>query len=221
MNKFSQDIEQVLSPLKGFLDFELIKTEDELMLTYAIMVEDCLIQNLEDSKNKSEEPVQFQRAKDNMIKWIETLRKRDDIFKESDYKALITELENLQIIERITTDEAVKKGKSKYWNIMYKYGLGVGGDRALKIINGIKKWVLHINPIMHNEQAEETMEEWLQRPDRTESINIRNFNYLIKNIDKDFHNKCIELYNRIEFGISEEQLKEVNKYTQSIYPIHD
>ena len=205
MSKFSQDIEQVLLPLKGFLDFELIKTEDELMLTYAIMTKDYLIQNLEGSKNKSEEPVQFRRAKANMIKWLETIKARDDIFREADYEALITELENIELIERVTTTETVKKTMWSLWHNLYTRGLEVGKDRASDIVKGIEKWVLYINPIMHDKQSEETLEEWLQRPDRTESINTRNCNYLIKNIDKDFHNKSIELYNRLDIEVNIEE----------------
>lgn len=182
MSKFSQDIEKVLLPLKGFLDFDLIKTEDELMLTYAIMRKDYLIQNLEDSKNKREEPVQFQRAKDNMIKWLETLKTRDDIFKASDYDALITELENIKHIERATTNSTANKKKLQSWVPMYRT-LEVGIDRALEIAKAIEKWVLYINPILHS---------------KTSHKDIKNLNSTIKSIDKDFHKVSIELYNRLE-----------------------
>ena len=169
MSKFSQDIEKVLLPLKGFLDFDLIKTEDELMLTYAIMIKDYHIQNLEDSKNKGEEPAQFQRAKANMIKWLETLRARDDIFKESDYDALITELENVKHIERVTKDDTANKRKLRVWRPMYKDCLGTGDDRSLSIAKGIEKWVLHINPILHKGKSHR---------------DIKKLNTTIKNIDK-------------------------------------
>jgi len=190
MNKFSQDIEQVLLPLKGSLNFDLIKTENELMLTYAIMIKDYHIQNLENSANESEEPKQFINAKANMIKWLEILRARDDIFKEADYDALISELTNIELIERVTTTETVKKKMWRQWHKLYTDGLGVGKDRASAIVKGIEKWVLHINPLIHKNRKDKDIEK---------------FNTTIKNTNKDFHNKSIELYNLLDTRKNEEE----------------
>lgn len=187
MNKFSQDIEQVLLPLKSFLDFDLIKSEDELMLTYAIMIKDYLIQNLEDSKNKSEEPVQFQRAKDNMIKQLEIIKSRDSLFKEADYDALIAELENIEFIEGVTTNAAAKNKKLHYWFPAYRF-LEVGIDRAMDIAKAIERWILHINPILHSRKSHE---------------DIGKLNSIIRSIDKEFHFNSLALYNRLDIHLEE------------------
>ena len=187
MNKFSQDMEKVLFPLKGFLDFNLIKTEEELMLTYAIMVKDYLIQNLEGSKNKSEEPIQFKRAKENMLKWIETLRSRDTVFNEPEYTALSIEIDNLKLIERVTTTETAEMLKLRKWSPMYKE-IGVGVDRTLLISKSIEKWIHHINPILHRNRKHNYMKK---------------LNTTIKRTDKEFHFNSLGLYNRLDIRIEE------------------
>ncbi len=182
MNKFSQDIEKVLLPLKGFLTFNLIKTEEELMLTYAIMVKDYLIETQEDSKHKSREPKSFDAAKSRMVEWLETLKSRDSIFKEDDYDRLIEEIEEIELIERTTLHDTARDRKLHSWVPMYRL-LEVGGDRALNIAKGIEKWVLHINPLILKNR---------------EYKDIKKFNTTRKNIDKSFHNKSIELYNLLD-----------------------
>ncbi len=190
MNKFSQDIEQVLLPLKGFLDFNLIKTEEELMLTYAIMMKDYFIQTLEDSTHKNRELKRFDSTKDNMIKWLEILKTRDTFLKENDYGRLIEELEKIEFIERTTIHSTANDRKLHAWFPMYKTGLNTGRDRAMNIVKGIEKWVLHINPLIHKNRKYKDIEK---------------FNTTRKNIDKVFHNRSVELYNRLDIDNNEEE----------------
>ena len=216
MNKFSQDIEQVLLPLKEFLDFDLIKSEDELMLTYAIIIKDILVQNPQNSKNRGREFDNLEKAKTEIICWIELIKSRDNCSNFNDYEDLITELYKLNFIKRKTIDEIScekilrllypmyrslndKTNRSiKMTEEQYKQEI----DRLMEIANQLSQWMKHTSlqankarqMILSKENEWEEDKEWEKELEKVYPV----FNKWGRSIDKHFHTKALELYNRLE-----------------------
>ncbi len=181
MSNFSQDIDDVLLPLKGKLSFSRIRTEKVLMLTYAILVQDTHVDSFENDDNPERNPKRLEDTRENMIKQIELLRSRDSIFKESDYDALITDLNNLEYIEADTLPNIVKKRKLHTWHQMYKR-VGCETHDVSLIIRQLSVWAKKVNDCSKKE---------------SEQINLMLYKWR-KGIDKQFHNDAIALYNRLE-----------------------
>jgi hypothetical protein len=157
LTKFLEHIKNVLSPLDGYIKIgdtikeSLIKNEYEFWIVRGIAQEIGLIPLTEDSAiNHKIEREHFNKAKEEMIKYLEMFKSRKyGVFSHYYDVPLIEEIEKAEYVKPPTKKEWELKARDEYLEMLYS--IDVGKERALKIITSLEKWYKEKNYTAYND----------------------------------------------------------------------
>lgn len=168
IKSFLEDVNFILSPLKGFIELgntikgSEIKNDYELMLIYQIyqMMHKLRIKPLITVKKRDikTEQISFNKAREKMIDFINIMNERKyGIFAPIKENDLIKQLEAVEYAPATREQDAKDGTKTIYLKMMLT--AGIGKERALKLIDGLVKYNQSIDKL--NEKDKQLYHEEL------------------------------------------------------------